>query len=118
MPRLPPHPCAEPGCPALVDGQPRCEAHKAESWKRYDESRGSRDARGYGSRWRKVREIVLNAEPLCRLCAKAGIVTAATLVDHIVPKAREAEDYRLENLQPLCRACHNRKTREESAGRA
>lgn len=47
-----------------------------------------------------------------------GRVTAATVVDHIVP-VREAPDRRLDpdNLQPLCKHCHDSlKAQQESRG--
>lgn len=62
----------------------------------------------YGSRtWRRLREIVLRTEPLCRTCGKI-----AEEVDHIV---KHNGDHGLfhdqSNLQPICRKCHRVKTR-------
>lgn len=47
-----------------------------------------------------------------------GRVRAASEVDHIVPR-RDAPNlaYERENLQPLCKPCHSRKTRAEMEGR-
>ena len=67
--------------------------------------------RGYDKRWRRIRNAVLAAEPLCRHCAEAGRVTAAVLVDHIVPLPAGTHDR--ENLQPLCQRCHAVKTAGE-----
>lgn len=72
------------------------------------EHRTSRHARGYGRAWEKLREYILSAEPLCRLCAAKGRVTLAEEVDHIRPKADGGGD-EIENLQPICRACHRAK---------
>lgn len=57
----------------------------------------------YGRRWRKVRRLVLSSEPSCRVCGRP-----ATEVHHI-EKASERPDlaYDLDNLMPLCRACHD-----------
>ena len=54
--------------------------------------------------------MVLNEEPLCRECAKEGRVTPAAEVDHIDGNARNL--WR-ENLQPLCKPCHSKKTARE-----
>ncbi len=67
-------------------------------------------------RWLALRDFVLDREPLCRECAKRGRRTAATDVDHIDGHASEEDDYRLENLQPLCKRCHSRKTARENGG--
>jgi len=113
MPMRPPRPCVAPSCPALVAKGSRCAKHRRETYRRQDNQRTSFHRRGYGKRWAKVRRQVLNAEPLCRSCAREGHTTAANVVDHIIPKARGAEDYDLDNLQPLCTSCHNRKTMNE-----
>lgn len=41
--------------------------------------------RGYDSRWQCARLGWLAQHPLCVMCAGAGRVTAATVVDHVVP---------------------------------
>jgi 5-methylcytosine-specific restriction protein A len=53
-------------------------------------------------------------EGLCRACLFIGRLTAATLVDHIVPIS-QAPDLRLvrSNLQALCASCHARKTQAD-----
>lgn len=72
----------------------------------------SSTARGYGQDWRRVRERILAAEPLCRFCAADGRVTAATDVDHIEPFTGLRDPRRLDpsNLRPLCRPCHMSRT--------
>ena len=64
-------------------------------------------------KWRKIRPVVLEGEPLCRLCAAAGYTVGATTVDHIVPLGSGGTDD-WDNLQPLCRPCHDKKTLEEN----
>lgn len=71
--------------------------------------RPSAHKRGYGAAWARLRLSVLADEPLCRHCAAVGRVVQATDVDHIVPRARGGTDDKA-NLQPLCHACHSRKT--------
>ena len=74
------------------------------------DDRPNAGARGYGQMWRRLRTMHLNREPMCRHCAQRGIVQAATMVDHIVP-LNDGGTHAPDNLQSLCRACHNEKTR-------
>jgi 5-methylcytosine-specific restriction endonuclease McrA len=116
MPMRSASPCRQPGCAALVDSGGRCAKHRREEqangrgW-----ARGTTTERGYGTHWQKLRAVVLGEEPLCRECSRRGIVTPATLVDHILPKASNGSDAR-ENLQPLCADCHKEKTIREDSG--
>lgn len=82
----------------------------------HDEKRGTAHSRGYGAGWRRLREVILNAEPLCRHCLARGIPVPAAEVDHIVP-LRDGGDNSRENLQPLCALCHDRKTADDVAKR-
>ena len=79
-----------------------------------DPIRGSSSARGYGGAWQKLRRRILERDRgLCRVCARAGRVTLAAEVDHIVNKAAGGTDDE-RNLQAICRPCHQRKTLSES----
>lgn len=50
-----------------------------------------KEPRIYGSKWDRERLIFLRAHPLCVMCQEQGRVTAATVVDHIIPhKLKEA----------------------------
>ncbi len=76
-----------------------------------ERERESPSKRGYGRRWRRMRDIVLSREPLCRACSTRERPVAATEVDHIVPhRKNQMLLYDFSNLQPLCKACHARKT--------
>jgi 5-methylcytosine-specific restriction protein A len=89
--------------------------HKRERWKAYEAVRPERDRAIYRSEaWRKVRLFVLGTEPLCRECRAAGRVTPATEVDHIRAVKEGGAPFDVENLQPLCLACHSRKTMQEN----
>ncbi|MCS6490770.1 HNH endonuclease [Burkholderia thailandensis] len=57
--------------------------------------------------WQRLRSLVLAEEPLCRECSKRGQIVPATDVDHHDGNPGNNE---LENLVPLCHACHSRKT--------
>lgn len=120
MASRPLRPCKHRGCPTLVGGgKTYCEQHKAEEvkWKP-DALRGNRHERGYGNAWLKVRASVLRKDKgLCQACRKAGRVTSATDVDHIVNKARGGGD-EPENLQSLCGPCHRTKTAKEKIAQA
>ena len=85
--------------------------------KEHDERRGSARERGYDRRWENLRIVHLAGEPLCRLCAAQGLATAADLVDHIVPIRDGGAVLDEENLQSLCRRCHDAKTAEDLARR-
>ncbi|MFA7456062.1 MAG: HNH endonuclease [Micavibrio sp.] len=56
---------------------------------------------------------MLQEQPLCALCAQAGLVKAASVVDHI---NGDALDNDRSNLQALCASCHARKTAREDGG--
>lgn len=104
-------PCREPGCPAVATHGGWCAEHArtAEAARRWqhDAQRGSAASRGYDARWRKVRAMVLAREPRCRDCAAAGRVTLATEVHHLDGNPRNNA---LDNLVPLCKSCHSRRT--------
>ncbi len=108
MPRRPMTECLEPGCHELVAAG-RCAAHTRERRSSYDDARGNSAERGYGHRWRKLRERILNRDPLCQA---AGCDRDATDVDHIVPRSRGGTDGD-NNLQGLCHECHSAKTARE-----
>jgi 5-methylcytosine-specific restriction endonuclease McrA len=65
-------------------------------------------ARGYDAAWRKVRTAKLRRNPVCEDCARRGVLTAASVVDHI-ETIRARPDLRLSmgNLQSLCVNCHS-----------
>ncbi len=119
MPRKAAKACAHPGCPNLVrDSKQRyCETHRQQRQRKHDAQRGTSSQRGYGSRWRRLRKMVLSGQPLCAdpfgTHAALGELVVATEVDHIIPKRAGGGDS-MDNLQALCRACHNRKTRVDT----
>ena len=74
----------------------------------------SRDKKFFSSAaWVAVRVALLSTMPLCAMCGNI-----ATDVDHRQPRSQlpESEWLRLENLQPLCHACHAKKTYRETLG--
>lgn len=68
-------------------------------------------------KWRKIRKAHLDANPLCVMCEADGIVTLATVCDHIKP--HKGDLYRFYNgpFQSLCKLHHDStKAREENRG--
>lgn len=87
---------------------------QAEQRRIHDLARGSSAARGYGSRWRRLRPHVLKRDRyMCRTCGAP--VGESGHVDHIKPRAQGGTDDE-SNLQTLCDACHSRKTAIEDGG--
>lgn len=84
-------------------------------------SKESRQSRGYGAAWDRVRKVVLTRDcGLCQACKKNSRVTIATEVDHIIGKAKAKtlrwSQERMDapgNLQSLCKPCHDAKTQED-----
>jgi 5-methylcytosine-specific restriction protein A len=117
MPTAPRRPCRKIGCDALVTSG-FCAKHRREERARAEAERPSARQRGYDSRWQRYRLGFLARHPLCELeCQAQGLVTAATVVDHITP---HRGDRRLfwdrNNHQAACKRCHDRKTAREDGG--
>ena len=108
MPRAPKRPCRFPGCPNLCEKGVYCPQHQQYDT---DHVRGSADARGYDSRWRRARASFLKHHPLCAECMRQNKITPATVVDHIVPHRGDKNLFwDINNWQPLCKDCHDQKT--------
>lgn len=97
--------------PRLPTDQP-----KGSGWSK--DGRGSAAERGYGWAWRKLRKLALERDAgLCQVCRRFGRITPnCNEVDHRLPKAKGGTDA-LENLQTICRPCHERKTLEDEGKR-
>ena len=83
----------------------------SDSWRQNKSS----TQRGYGYKWQKARERFLKKNPLCVYCQRDDRVTAANVVDHIVPHRGDQKLFwRESNWQALCSSCHSSvKQREE-----
>ena len=98
--------CAQPGCGVLVP-KGRCPVHARVK----EQQRPNRIIRRwyYREQWKRVREQVLVEAGYT--CAQCGVIHPALEVDHIVKHGGKAEMFwNRNNLQPLCSACHHRKT--------
>lgn len=81
--------------------------------KPWAKAQGEREGRG-GRPWRRLRDRVMQRDGgLCQECRRAGLVTAATDVDHIQSLSAGGADDE-SNLQALCSACHQAKTQAEA----
>lgn len=111
MPKRPKTPCKHPSCARLVPyGSQYCSDHIPMHRK---DVKGTTE-KGYDSRWRKARAWFLNAHPLCVMCLENERLEQATVVDHIVPhRGDQILFWDESNWQPLCKKCHDRKTRTE-----
>ena len=73
------------------------------------DNRASAHKRGYDRRWRRLRLLILNRDPICM---EHGCNQPSTDVDHIKPKAEGGSDDAA-NLQGLCHRHHSAKTVRE-----
>lgn len=65
-----------------------------------------------GRRAVEQRKRRLQVEPLCRDCKAKGLVTVATVPDHITPLAKGGSDTD-DNIRCLCKPCHEKRTAEQ-----
>lgn len=112
MPYKPKRPCAYPSCPKLTDGR-YCEEHQKLTDKSYNKyQRDPATRKRYGSAWRKIRSRYIKAHPLCEECKKAGKLTPAQEVHHVVPLSKGGT-HEESNLMSLCTSCHSTITARE-----
>ncbi|PIL41879.1 hypothetical protein CR105_27380, partial [Massilia eurypsychrophila] len=84
-------------------------------------SKESRQSRGYGAAWDRIRKLVLARDfGLCQVCIKQSVYTPANIVDHVTNKAKAAtlkwSQARIDdplNCQTICKPCHDVKTEAE-----
>lgn len=70
------------------------------------------------SRWRTIRAAHLKSEPLCRFCKSLGVVTEASIVDHVEPHEGDRDKFFAGPFQSLCKDHHDStKKRMENAAR-
>lgn len=112
MAMKPLRPCRHPGCGVLVPGG-YCAAHQPKPAERSEEARSWRWMYGTDT-WKRLRAAQLLEEPFCRECARRGLRTQATDVDHIRDHKGDWDIFTDQgNLESLCHSCHSRKTARE-----
>lgn len=106
VPYKPKRACGYPGCPKLTDGR-YCEEHKKLTDKQYNKyQRDPLTKKRYGRDWKRIRDRFIKVHPLCEECKKAGRLTPANTVHHIVP-LKEHINHSESNLLSLCKSCHS-----------
>lgn len=117
--------CKVAGCSGLTRGK-YCDKHahleaqdKCKMQSRYNRTARDPEAQAFyeSPEWRKLRVLHLKRNPLCEKCFADGKITAAVIVDHKVGIKDGGGRLDGENLQSLCRSCHNKKTAQERANR-
>jgi 5-methylcytosine-specific restriction protein A len=105
MPYASPRPCRRSGCPELVTGKSGfCEKHRKEDNRIYNAQRPESHKLYATPRWVRLRNAILDQNPFCNRCN--GF---ADLVHHKRPHDGDvALFFDLDNLEPLCRRCHER----------
>lgn len=108
------------GCPAVGVGR-YCPAHAKANHRDYNKERRADPVRRkadafYSTKpWRSARLAQLQREPLCVECKRAGIITGANVVDHIRPISQGGAKFDPDNLQSMCKPCHDRKSVQEGS---
>lgn len=69
------------------------------------------------ARWQALARAQLATEPLCRMCAAAGRVTAATTCDHIMPHRGDPVAFWGGPFASLCATCHSSAKQRQERGR-
>ncbi len=112
MPNKPLRPCLYPGCTELVN-KGYCEKHQRP--KTAHKTICAWHSWYSRSIWTdKLRPGQLLREPFCCECARYGVRTPATDVDHVEPFRGDWNKFTdPDNLQSLCHSCHSRKTAKE-----
>jgi len=102
--------CAEPQCGVLVQ-RGRCPAHapRERAAERIDYARVHAWYRS--KRWQALRRQVIDGQPFCSTCLRAGRRVLTVDVDHVLKHDGDPiKFWNLANLQGLCKRCHTRKT--------
>ena len=99
-------PCLD--CQRLTRNGSRCEACAQVREQQRDRRRGNPNARGYTRQWRKAKDQVIDASPICVICGHTGSPDNPLTGDHIRPKHLGGQP-EISNIQVLCRVCNSRK---------
>ncbi len=60
------------------------------------------------AKWQRRRRYQLATEPLCAMCLANGVLTPATVVDHVIPHRGDRTKFWLGKLASLCKPHHDR----------
>lgn len=84
---------------------------------------GAKRSMNYNTRrWFEKRDYIIGRDKdLCQECLRQGIINGLCKynrhIDHIIPVSEGGAIYDNNNLQLLCKKCHNKKTAKEIAAR-
>ena len=102
--------CNTPGCAELTRDS-YCPEHKRVKQYQQYKDRPAHHALYNTTRWRRVRLLYLSGNPLCVKCKQDGVITPATVVDHVIDHKGDLMIFwDVTNWQSLCERCHNKKT--------
>ncbi|HGY1052082.1 TPA: HNH endonuclease signature motif containing protein [Aeromonas salmonicida subsp. pectinolytica] len=106
--------CAYPGCGARISESQRgrCDKHP----RTFTRVRKLHSKQYGSSAWKRAREEIIQAYPLCLICFLEGVTEPAQEVDHIIPLDDNSDREQLtdpRNLAPLCKSHHVSKTRND-----
>lgn len=87
-------------------------------WTQYNQTarKSTADKRYKTQAWKAYSESFRRAHPLCAECERKGLVTASTLVDHIIRVNFGGSFHDRTNHQPMCFDCHQDKSFAERNG--
>jgi 5-methylcytosine-specific restriction protein A len=60
------------------------------------------------ARWQAIRRSQLTRHPLCQMCEPQGVVTSATVCDHVEPHRGDPHRFWSGPFQSLCKPHHDR----------
>lgn len=101
-------PCLTPGCPNDSVFRGRCQQCNDVHSKEYESNRYKQHSESYDERWTKLSRAYRAQHLTCEMCEAKGIITQSVLVHHIKPIDEGGERLDVNNLQALCRDCHER----------
>ena len=102
MPYKPKTNCKYPQCPNLIETKDRyCPECKKMVNLQYEKTRETAVKRGYDTRHKKWRSMVLARYPICDICNGA----ISTVAHH---RDNNAKNNAMSNGQGLCKSCHDR----------
>lgn len=115
MPQKPLRVCAKSGCSTLTTNT-YCETHRDCNRRKWDERRNKELRKHYSTaRWQATRRLIFERDSLCLSCKRM----ASVVVDDVIPAvkyvANGGDFFDMDNLQGMCKPCHDSKTATEDS---
>lgn len=106
-PRRARRPCSATECGNWAVDRGLCAGHA----RAREDDRGSASDRGYGARWRAIRERFLAENPWCLDCGRAAeVADHAPISRRELVAAGDPDPDDPSHLEPRCTSCHNSRT--------